>query len=437
MGEEHVFSTLAQIASVSGRLEKEKLAMKLAKDDGDLLKEIILFTYNPNWTYRMSAPTEFAAGFPHVPASLAWPRFRRVLKALLERSAPLAELKEKMQDVLSTSDKATRPWLCSILDRELKIGFKQWSKVFPRILPKQKLMLCDTWDMSKLPGKRYCEPKLDGLRMLVVVDSHGECVPISRGGKPMWNMEHIFKEIKAAGAKNVLLDGEAFAGTFGDSISICKSESPHPLAKTLKFYMFDMLPLGSYESDTCSCPQSLAQRKASLHVKFFAGKKPKYLVELPYPLVSKVSEVERLIENYLADSFEGCVLKDPNSLYVFDRSDAWLKYKPQETADLTVYDAKPGKPGTKYSKSLGALLCKGEVNFRGNKFKVKVAVGGGFSVAWRTHFWQLHKKDLLDGTVIEVKYQDCTEANLCEASRVPGAKYSLRFPRFKRLRDDK
>ncbi len=436
MGEENIFSTFKQIASVSGRLEKEKLAVQLARDDGDLLKEMILFTYNPNWTYRVSAPSEFGKS-KKLPASIVWPRFRKVLVGLIERSSSLATLREALQATLDSADSDTRPWLCAILDRELKIGFKQWSKIFPGILPKQKLMLCDTWDMSKPSGMQYCEPKLDGLRMLVVVDKHGECVPISRGGKPMWNMEHIFKEIQASGVKSVVIDGEAFAGTFGDSISICKSESVHPLAKNLKFYIFDMLPLADYEKDKCGCEKSLLMRKASLHTQIFSRIESKYLVQLPYPTVTTLAQIEKLIAEYIEDGYEGCVLKDPKSRYEFDRSDAWLKYKPQETADLIVYDAKPGKAGTKYSKTMGALLCKGEVNFRGNKFKVKVAVGGGFSVDWRTHFWQLHKKGLLNGTVIEVKYQDCTEANLCEASRVPGAKYSLRFPRFMRLREDK
>jgi hypothetical protein len=444
-----VFQTLAKVAATSSRVEKYNILASACRvgsfgahqDSIQLiLKEVVQYALNPNWVYRISAPTEFSASKKKLPANKLWTQFIHLLDDLRLGTfqVPLSRMKESIQLVLDLADQQTRPWLCMVLDRDLKIGFRQWNKLFPGILPEQKLMLCNEWDLSEPKSAMMCEPKLDGLRMLIVVNSRGECIPISRGGKPLWNLDHIFKEIKSSGTKNVVFDGEAFAGTFGDSISICKSQAPHPQATSLKFHIFDMISLRDYESDKCQCQDSLMKRKAHLHSLLFHNKpRPKHLIEVPYPLVRSVADISTRMTQYLEQGYEGCVLKDPKSKYVFARSDAWLKRKPTETCDLEVYDAKPGKAGTKLENTMGALFCKGTVNFRGKKFKVKVVVGGGFSDEWRDHFFKLYNKGILQGTVIEVKYQDCTEANLCEASRVPGAKYSLRFPRFMRLRDDK
>lgn len=450
-----VFSTLSKVASTSSRVEKYNIlasacglsssgAQKSVYADSRsrtfqrILKDIVLYAHNPNWVYRVTAPEEFSTGVKKIPAFAAFEAFKNILDDLRlgTENTSLYQVKLALQDILDAADKDTRKWLCMILNKDLKIGFRQWNKLFPGLLPEPKLMLCEEWDGHTINCAMYCEPKLDGLRLLLQIDDKGNTIPLSRGGKPIFNLgQFILPQIKKLGFKSCVLDGEVFAGNFGDSSSIAKSAKSVDASK-LKFNLFDYIPLQHYKDDECTCDLLLKERKSVLHARMFGQNMPN-VVMLPYPIVDTAKKVEMAVNNYMREGYEGCVLKYPLSMYRYGRSKSWLKFKPQNTADLEVYKAEPGQAGTRLENTMGALLCKGVIDFKGKKHKVKVSVGGGFSDEWREYFWQQHLDGTLPGTIIEVKYQDCTKATLCAASIIKGAKYSLRFPRFMRLRDDK
>lgn len=451
-----VFTTLANVAATSSRVEKYNIlasACGFASPKGAsvfsashshtfqrILKDIALYAYNPNWTYRITSPPEFPVTISEdkLPALVAWSSFKNILDDL-RLGIAVNKKRQELYNILASADSKTRPWLCAVLDRDIKIGFRQWNKLFPNLLPELKLMLCEEWDGETLDTPHYCEPKLDGLRLLIQIDRDGNCTPLSRGGKPIFNLEkYIIPQLKKLGFRACVLDGEVFAGTFGESASIAKSEKPHPNAKALKFYVFDYIPLNLYRDGKCEYKEKLSHRKSLLRsVLVNAVVRAPNIVLVPYPMVPSPELVYEVTQQYMDQGYEGCVLKERASEYEYGRSSSWKKFKPQQTADLTVYSAVEGKAGTRLEGTMGALLCAGTVYNKGLPYKVKVSVGGGFSNEWREYFWKMHKRNVLDGTVIEVKYQDCTVANLCKTSAVPGAKYSLRFPRFKRLRDDK
>ena len=116
--------------------------------------------------------------------------------------------------------------------------------------------------------------------------------------------------------------------------------------------------------------------------------------------------------------YEGIMLRDPNVPYDWKRSNKLLKYKmfkDNHELDMVVSDILPGKPGTKYVNTMGALLCIGEID---NK-EVRCRVGSGFTDSERDDIWNNPDKYL--NKEIVVRYQDIT-------SDSKTGNISIRFP---------
>jgi ATP-dependent DNA ligase len=121
-------------------------------------------------------------------------------------------------------------------------------------------------------------------------------------------------------------------------------------------------------------------------------------------------------------------------VYVWDRTNDWLKIKPEVDCDVTVVDAKLGDPGRKHENTLGRFVVKGIVTYKKKQYDILSYCGGGLKDTERDMFWKMHQEGKLVGLVIQVKYQDVTTA-ICADSA--GRQPSLRFPRFQRVRLDK
>ena len=113
---------------------------------------------------------------------------------------------------------------------------------------------------------------------------------------------------------------------------------------------------------------------------------------------------------------EGIMLRDPDAVYQHKRTDALLKYKKVQTMDLRIVGWNEGKG--KYEGAIGSFICETDDH------SIKVNVGGiSDAIRWSDPNWWI-------GKIIEVAYFDYS------ASKV-GNHISLRFPRMKKLRDDK
>lgn len=86
--------------------------------------------------------------------------------------------------------------------------------------------------------------------------------------------------------------------------------------------------------------------------------------------------------------------------------------------DLTIIDMEEGSD--KYEGMLGALVCTGIEDGK----EIVVNVGSGLTDEERVQYW-LYKKEVI-GKVAEIAYDVITKNML--------GSYSLRFPRFVRLR---
>lgn len=137
------------------------------------------------------------------------------------------------------------------------------------------------------------------------------------------------------------------------------------------------------------------------------------------------TDVWRLLNKVTDTGAEGLMINLANSNYLNKRTDQLLKLKKVYTMDMKVTDWSYGTG--KYENMLGNLYC--EAIFEGKI--VTCCVGTGISDAQREH-WALYPGDIL-GQIVEVSYFSLSQESVNRGTN----KYSLRFPRLKRVRTDK
>lgn len=428
-----VIDALKEVGETSGRNAKIAIIDRLCKNpsDRELLKEIVLYTSHPMYRYNISPVSSNGRSSGRVDDATSdriWVMFRNFLDKCRTREMTGNAARDfAAQSIAASYDYGE--WLNRVLGRDLKVGLATWDKWFPGLFPQFVPQLCDKWQGGQLSKPYMAERKLDGLRALVFIDEAGDCVALSRSGKDMWNCDHIFSELKSRGLRSCVVDGEFEAGTFGESMSITKSQTPHPKALSLNFFVFDILHITEWTSKKSSYP--LIMRKQLLEEKLSGLT---YVKLLEYQMVRTDEEILAVMDEFVKEGFEGVVLKDPDSVYKFDRTADWLKVKPVDECDLEIYDAEEGKG--RLAGTLGALRIFGVVTHKGKTYSVDTNVGTGFSDQVREELWSMHQKGELIGKIVEVKYQDVTAVNLSSSSS-NGNSFALRFPVFYRLRLDK
>ncbi|QNK01643.1 hypothetical protein [Dyella telluris] len=345
-----------------------------------------------------------------------------------------------LEDIRTKYEQPVLKWSLWALDKNLKIGIQASSvnKVIPGLLSEFGVMLAHPFNVKKVSGwPRMIEPKLDGMRTLVVVDTVDWVVDFyTRAGNPIPSLVPMTMEVidfvrvvmdeKEMG-RIVCLDAEATSGSFNESVSALRSDDP---IEEGTLHVFDVLGLPGTNLLEASDAQleemgTQRQRRKLLEAAFKAYKetnKPKFL-ELPgsYWAASE-DEIWAMYEAARNNGLEGLIIKDPDAFYRKKRDYAWMKIKAEETMDLQIigfFEGTGAMVGT-----LGGIV----VDFKGEQVKV----GSGFSLSQRGELWEALNADMektagrqVMGMLAEVQYQEVTPAG------------SLRHPVFKRLRTDK
>jgi len=338
---------------------------------------------------------------------------RVVRQSLSQRQITGNDARDLLRQTLLVQDPIVRKWLIAIFQKNLRAGVSTETiqKIFPDRIRQFKIQLCDKAPTTQeFDSNWIVEPKLDGLRCIMIFKKF-QCIDVlSRGGRPLYNVGHITSELEPY-IEDGVLDGELLGVDWNDSIGVVRSSKTKKKSATLKFYAFDFIPIRDWEEQKCEIGlldrRILLERKLSqklLHTRLL----------ICHCIVPEKSAWDWAREYHDA-GYEGAVVKRIGSSYVFDRSKDWLKLKFEETLDLEVVDTVEGT-GRNRSR-LGALVCK-------LPNRELVHVGGGYSKEQRRLFWE--QKSTLLGRVIEVKFQETTK----------GGK-SLRFPIFLRFRLDK
>lgn len=302
-------------------------------------------------------------------------------------------------------------------------------------MPKFKPMLADkVTDVSALRFPVLASKKLDGVRCLV---QDGRLV--SRTLKPIPNVN---VQKKFAGLPEGT-DGELIVGDPRDpeayrrTVSVVMSDDkPTNFIKGYEvyYYIFDTF------SDAGDPFIHRAAATSDTAIKYYRQD----VAHVDQVEIKNADELQRLEEAWLAEGYEGVMLRDPLGPYKQGRSSerqGWLlKLKQFEDAEAVVigYEEENENTNTATTNALGrterstakaGMVGKGTlgkftvVGVGGTYDKVEFGVGGGFDAAQRKNFWA-DRENLL-GHILKFKYF------------ASGSKERPRFPIFLGWRDER
>ena len=278
---------------------------------------------------------------------------------------------------------------------------------------------------KKVSGKVCLDKKLDGVRVLTVIDGAMEngVSQFTRNGKALKNFSHItnfIASIPEAIQRPMVLDGEIVSNSFQDLMKqVHRKDNVN--ADDAVLQLFDIIPLSEFKKGK----SILNQRQRHVYLKEFCkvfGDFPNIQVIDQFEVDLDTEEGQKQFKEFnnkaVADGYEGIMIKDPTAKYECKRSTAWLKQKPfiEVTLEVKAYEEGTGRNEGR----LGALVCSGVDDER----EIMVNVGSGFSDDNRTEFWT--SRDVLIGKLVEVRADAITQNQ--------DGTWSLRFPRFKTFR---
>jgi DNA ligase-1 len=271
-------------------------------------------------------------------------------------------------------------------------------------------------------GEMIVEPKLDGVRVIVICDVDKDEVKLfSRNGKELSNFPIInkqFDDMLDQLDESMVFDGEVMSDDFQTLMREIHRKGGAK-TKDAKLNLFDCMPLIHFMAG--GSRDAITERK-----KWLEGYTHGPNINLVEYVKMNLSEPDG--QKQFADynklcidrGFEGIMVKPVGGIYECKRSVGWLKVKPFIEVSLTVVDTEEGT-GRNAGK-LGALVVEGKDD---GKF-IKTNVGSGLTDTDRETFWKA--KDELIGQIIEVRADAITQNQDAKDT------WSLRFPRFLRFR---
>jgi DNA ligase-1 len=178
----------------------------------------------------------------------------------------------------------------------------------------------------------FVQPKLDGTR---AVGMPGKGI-FSRLRKTFPHMEHILAEMAQLPAE-LILDGELYTSelTFQEIVGLVKKETlkPGDAEKQLKikYHVYDLMNGRTFQ-----------ERYAELE-RLFQSRCFQHLVLVPTKSCSSESQMKEQHAAFVADGFEGIMLRSPTGAYKHSRSADLLKYKEFFDAEYEVVGFKEGE----------------------------------------------------------------------------------------------
>lgn len=359
---------------------------------------------------------------------LPWDAFKELCHLLSTRQLTGDDARNAIELALSAStQKQWNDWYRRILIKDLRCGVseKTINKIKKNAVPLFECMLAHDGanHEKKVAGKKLLEPKLDGVRVLTVIDCEARTVTMySRNGKILENFSHISDGLLTHiddFERSFVLDGEIISTSFQALMKQVHRKSDVKATDAV-LMLFDILPLSEFKKGK----SALGQKRRT---KFLQQFKPTFdkvgnigvIPQEEVDLNTAVGEMQFAAFNKDAidNGYEGIMIKDVDAVYECKRSVSWLKQKPFIEVSLTAVAVEEGTG--KNEGRMGAILFEGTDD---GKF-IRVSVGSGWTDEDRDDIWRCRED--IPGQIGEVRGDALTKSQ--DSDDV----WSMRFPRFK------
>ena len=419
----------------SSRLNKEAI-IEAEKDNTELFEGFKL-ALSPFITFGVKKVPSFSGPDGQ---GLPWDAFKELCRLLATRQLTGDDARSAIELALSASTKKQwNDWYRRILIKDLRCGVseKTINKIVKNAVPLFECMLAHDGanHESKISGKKLLEPKLDGVRVVTIIDASAKTATMySRNGKILENFGHITRAIEMhidLFERSIVLDGEMVSSSFQALMKQVHRKSDAD-ASDARLMAFDVLPLSEFQNGKSVMGQrrrSNALRsmkpifdKIAVTSALMGGTLIDIIPQIEVDLDTAIGQMQfkQYNKEAIEGGFEGIMIKDIDAPYVCKRHVAWLKQKPFIEVSLTVVAVEEGT-GKNVGK-LGALVCEGADDGK----DIKVNVGSGFTDEQRAEYWA--SKDEMIAQVVEIR------ADAATINQDSEDVYSLRFPRFLRFR---
>jgi hypothetical protein len=422
------FNSLAENASRNFKIDQLN-----ANSDNETLREVIRLALDPfTQFYQRKIPEyEFVGEDSEHQTSLemAMQNLYYLSSREVTGNAAIAHLRA----ILSGLDPDDAKVIERIIAKDLKCGVdvSTANKVWSHLIPEYPCMLCSPFEqklVDKINFPAYAQMKMDGMRFNAIVRD-GKCEFRSRNGKEILLLGNLEQEfIALAGSIDCVFDGELLVMLDGDHQFADRQTGNGILNKANKgtisakeasmvhATVWDLIPYVAFVDGYCLTPYSkrFSTLEQIVNKQKSEGKK---IWTVTSTIVQTLEEAQEIFQGYLADGYEGIILKDGAGEWEDKRSKTQIKFKGELECDLKIVAVEEGKG--KAVGMLGAIICESADGI------VKVNVGSGFNDAQRKQYW---KENLVD-KIVAVKYNARIKNKTGEES--------LFLPVFIELRDDK
>jgi DNA ligase 1 len=371
---EEVYSTLEQIANMSGEGSAQKRLNMLSK---------LLISASP-------LEAKFLIRFVTGKLRLGVADFT-VLDALSIRFTGAKNSREKLEHAYNlTSD------LGYVADLLAKLGMTGVEEVQVTAGKPVRPMLAERMEtaeaiIQKMKGIASAEYKLDGERVQAHKTADGKVTLFSRRLEEITEQySDVVEALESLPAKQFIVEGEAVAidsvGKYLPFQELMHRRRKYELEAAQRQYpvvlnLFDVLLVEKEPMIN----EPYEKRRAKLEKLFERAKTKDNMMVVPASTVKDPIQIDSLMEESLAAGCEGLVLKDLESTYKAGaRGYAWIKFKPEyrpnvrDTIDLVIVGANHGMG--RRAGVYGAFLLAA-YDPEADLFRTTTKVGTGFSDA--------------------------------------------------------
>lgn len=338
-------------------------------------------------------------------------------------------------NMLSQFTEETAGYIVRIIDKDLKAGFS--ADTFNKIhktnkIPTFEVMLADKCEtpeefLERLTFPCQADWKYDGQRTIAIVRAGQPVEYRARSGKLSEHLNGLFDEdllrIREYLTVDFVMDGEAFASDFTETINAKKSGNDEAKAN-LRLRAFFMMPLSDWIAQSTN--NTMRSNRRTLERVLREQNCTKVILSEGREVKDYADMVAYCNEVIDVHKQEGLILKNWDSTYQWDRTIDWCKVKRFYDVDARIVGWYKGRPKSRLENTCGGITVEGR-DEHGRPFRCNV--GSGFSDEVRDDIANNFDTKYKHKTAV-VTYQEISKAKDSEL-------FSLRFPTFNHVRDDK